>query len=608
MIRVLCLVLMLFAFAAPQARAGELEDLIDKHFAWRGGAAYERLQSVRLEADLKAAGLTGTTNEWRERSGRSRDEYDLGGAVKGSSAIAEDAWSEASGVVEPMPANNARDNRRLNSLEFGDALRGKGGAKASLLGTEARDGKQWRVVRVSFGDADTYDAFLDPATGALLGYRIVEDRRERFLRLDDWRMVDGVRIPFFREQTDDNPNAKATVVVRKAALNEMFDAAIYARPAARRIATFAGGAKSTGPIKFDFFNGARIYIPVTIRGRQVKVLLDSGAETTVLDKGFADAMGIKYTGKAIAQGTGGATDAWFAEDVVMQIGNMTLENRNVGVIDMADVSKRLGIPLPVVLGEDVFKQLIVDIDFDKAEIAFHDPAAFKAPAGAVAVPVIANEGGIRSVAVEVEGQAPIQVDFDLGNGSYFSLDPAFYEKHGLLENRPQSKILGGAVGGAREERIALVKSLRFAGVEFKDVPTTFTTPSKTNQVGSERQPGNVGLSILARFRLITDYGHDRLYLVARKDTASRPFRKDRAGLQTVLEGERLKVTYASPGSPAEAAGWKAGEEITAIDGRPVTAAYNGSELSRWRFGPAGKTVSLTLADGSTRTLTLKDYF
>jgi S1-C subfamily serine protease len=76
----------------------------------------------------------------------------------------------------------------------------------------------------------------------------------------------------------------------------------------------------------------------------------------------------------------------------------------------------------------------------------------------------------------------------------------------------------------------------------------------------------------------------------------------------VVEGDRLKVTYASPGSPAEAAGWKKGEEITAIDGRPITAAFHGSELSRWRFGPAGKTVSFTLADGSKRSLTLKDYF
>ncbi len=607
MTRVLWLFLLLFAFAAPQAHADELQDLVDRHFAWRGGAAYERLTTIRLTADVKAGGLTGVTEEWRERSGRVLDTLDLG-PVKASSAVAEDSWSESSGVVDDMPATSVRDTRRALALEFGDALRGRAGATVKLLSAEARDGRTWSVVRVSFGDADTYDAFLDPATGALHGWRIVEDKRPRFVRLADWRMVDGVRIPFLREQTTDNAAATVLITARSVRLNERFDPSIYKRPAARRIATFAGGAKSTGAIRFDFFNGNRIYIPVTINGRPVKVLLDSGADVTVLDKTFAEQAGIKFTGRGVAAGSGGQTDAYFAEDVVMQIGNMRLENRNVGVIDLADVSKRLGIPLPVVLGEDVFKQLIVDIDFDRAEIAFHEPAAFKAPPGAITVPVLEAEG-VRSVPVQIEGHEPIQVDFDLGNGSYFSIDPAFWEKHHLLDGRPHSKILGGAVGGAREETVTVLNTVRFAGLDFKDVPTTFTTPAKGRAaVDSERQPGNIGLSILARFRLITDYANDRLYLIPHKDALTRPFRKDRAGLQTVVEGDRLKVTYASPGSPAEAAGWKKGEEITAIDGRPITADFHGSELSRWRFGPAGKTVTFTLADGSKRSLTLKDYF
>jgi aspartyl protease len=607
MTRVLCLFLILIAFAAPAATAGELETLVDRHVAWRGGAAYEGLQSIRLHAEFKAGGLIGVTDEWRERAGRSRDVYELG-PVKGSSAVAADSWSESGGVLDDMSAASVTEARRALALEFGDALRARGGATVRLLDPETRDGGAWSVLRVSFGDADTYDAFLDPATGALHGWRITEDRRTRFVRLSDWRMVDGVRMAFAREETTDNAAATISVAVKTISLNERIDPAIYGRPKAHRIATFAGGATSTGPIKFDFFNGNRIYIPAVINGRAVKVLLDSGADITVLDKGFAEQAGIGFTGRAVMAGSGGEADAHFASDVVVQIGAMRLENRNVAVADMADVSKRLGIPLPVVIGEDVFKQLIVEIDFDRAEITFHEPSAFRPPAGAITVPVTESES-VRSVAVQIEGHEPIQVDFDLGNGSYFSVDPAFWQKHRMLEERPHSTILGGAVGGAREETVGLLKTVRFAGIDFKDVPTTFTTPAEGRAaVDSERQPGNIGLSILARFRLITDYAHDRLYLVPYRDAATRPFRKDRAGLQTVLEGDRLKVTFASPGSPAQAAGWKVGEEITAIDGRPVTAAFHGSDLSRWRFGAAGKAVKLTMTDGSKRTLVLRDYF
>lgn len=606
--RVLCLFLLLFAFAAPQARADELQSLIDRHLAWRGGAAFEALKTTQTDADLKAGGLAGTTREWRDRSGRVRDEYDLG-ALKGSSAIADQAWQESEGVVESLPASGVTDSKRALSREFGDALRGRGGAKTTLLGTQTRDGRSWSVVRVGFGDADTYDAFLDPATGALHGWRIVEDGRERFERLDDWRMIDGVRIPFLRESTTDNASATQTVIVTKVTLNQAFPPSTYARPQGRRIASFAGGAKSTGPISFDFFNGTRIYIPAKVKGTAVKVLLDSGADFSVVDKGFADKAGIKYSGKGVASGAGGETDAYYAEALEMQIGAMTIDNRNVGVIDMSDVSRRLNIPLPFVLGEDVFNQLIVDIDFDKAEIAFHDPDGFTPPPGAVVVPVTAGEG-IRSVPISVEGHAPIQVDFDIGNGGNMSLDPGFWQTNRMLEDRPHAKVMAGAVGGAREETVAVVRKVTFAGVDFENVPATFVTPGEgRHRVGSDRQPGNIGLQLLSRFRVITDYPHDRLYLVPHADVRTKAFRKDRAGLQTVIEGGQLKVFYVAPGSPAAAGGaWKAGEVITAVDGQPVTADFNGSELSRWRFGPAGRQVSFTLADGSKRTITLKDYF
>ena len=82
----------------------------------------------------------------------------------------------------------------------------------------------------------------------------------------------------------------------------------------------------------------------------------------------------------------------------------------------------------------------------------------------------------------------------------------------------------------------------------------------------------------------------------------------RAGLNTVFEGDHLRVVYVAPGSPAEAAGWKAGEQVTAIDGKPIGAGYNGSDQSLWLYGAAGKAVTLKTADGAVRKLVLKDYF
>ena len=60
--------------------------------------------------------------------------------------------------------------------------------------------------------------------------------------------------------------------------------------------------------------------------------------------------------------------------------------------------------------------------------------------------------------------------------------------------------------------------------------------------------------------------------------------------------------------PAAETGWKEGDEITAIDGQKIGRNYSGSHPSRWAGGPAGTEVTLSLIDGSTRKLTLADYF
>ena len=55
--------------------------------------------------------------------------------------------------------------------------------------------------------------------------------------------------------------------------------------------------------------------------------------------------------------------------------------------------------------------------------------------------------------------------------------------------------------------------------------------------------------------------------------ATTGFPRERAGLGTHLIDGRLKVTYVSPDGPAEAAGFKAGDEIVAVNGQAIRSEY-----------------------------------
>ena len=120
---------------------------------------------------------------------------------------------------------------------------------------------------------------------------------------------------------------------------------------------------------------------------------------------------------------------------------------------------------------------------------------------------------------------------------------------------------------------------------------------------TDRAGANVGLPLISRFRLITDFPRNRIFLIPGPD-AGRPFDRDRTGLKTRLEDDRWIVDFVAPGSPAEAGGWKAGDAIILMNGRPVV----GLAPNEWTGGPQGSQVSLTLADGTRRLLTLRDYF
>jgi len=603
-IRLISALLILWLGVAP-ARADELSELVDRHLQWRGGEAFAAVEALSSVGELETAGLTGEVRMLIRRDGSLRQSVDLGVVRNAEGVGPAGAWRVSeSGQLEDMAADSLEDRRRDIGLALGAALRDP--ARLSLRPDAERDGRSWAVVAVAFGDADVHELYLDRETGALHGLRTVRDRRESFVRYDDWRMVEGVRAPFVETVFTESQPRPTVIRWREIDVNPPVDAAAFAPPPVETRHVIAGDARSTGWIDFDFFGGNRVYIPATINGQDVDVLLDSGAEMTVLDRAFAAALGVEGAGEIAAVGTGGVAQAQFASGITLQVGPLTLRDMTVAILDLEAIAGMLGRPLPVILGKDAFADLIVDVDFPNRRIAFHEPSGFAPPAGAREVALVESAGGLRSVEVSIEGRPPAPFDFDIGNGGSALVFPAYAEAEGLLEGRRSSTVLSGAVGGLRTARIAVVERLTFAGVELRDVPVVFT-PAGTSAVDSDRLAGNLGIGVLARFRLITDYPGDRLWLVPDAAALAAPFPRDRLGLSLRKEGDVVVAGLIAEGSPAEAAGWTAPTRIVAIDGQPA-GSLTAEALREIVTAPAGRRVSFTLDTGETRVLEARDYF
>ena len=602
----LALVFALCAAAQPPARADRAGELVSKYIAWRGGAAFENLQAIHERGRIRIGEVDGTFERWLARDGRMREDRSLGPLADSTAVTAEASWTvNASGQLEE-PGDHGLAARRAIALYFADPRHPRPGMTVRWLGIEQREDRAWNVVRISFGDNDSFDLFIDASTGELLGERTTQDRVTRFTRYGDWRRVGGMRFAFEQRSTGADPHADEIRHLESVEADPALAAGLFTRPAPKQAWSFANGRGSTGWLAFEFYNNDQIFVPARVNGHAVDVVLDSGADISILDKSVAGQIGATLSGSVPVGGTGGQSTMQLAPGIEVRIGDLELHGLTVGVMDLATLANQLGRPLPMILGKEVFNQLVVDIDFPNRRIAFQARAGFEPPAGAVRVP-LGRHGENRTVPLAIEQRPAVDFDFDLGSNSPLIIYPYYRDSTQLLAGRRQSRELSSGVGGLFRPVCATLQSITIAGLRLEDVPADFPDPANS-ALNSDRMGGNVGLPVFSRFRLITDYAQDAIWLAADPGSKPPPFPRNRAGIIALPAGDRLKILMVAPGSPAEHDGWKEGMEIVAIDGHKIDAAYRNSAMSRWATQPAGTRVTLTLADESRKVITLADYF
>ncbi|MHB8079083.1 MAG: pepsin/retropepsin-like aspartic protease family protein [Candidatus Krumholzibacteriia bacterium] len=590
---------------APSAAA---RALLEAHVAWLGGwAALDSLRDFTCTGTIAVAGLSGTLTTRQRRDGRARDEFDLT-VIRGTECLTGDGGWElnASGQVETMGSEKAAQKRRALDRSFGRHLHGEG-VVISAAGSEEKEGRAWSVLRFAYPNGDLHDLLVDPATGESVWQRDREDGRDTWTRLSDLRVADGLRRAWRRETFNEHAAENQTVTWTSVASNTGLADALFARPdAGARVARLPAGVAVTDWQPIELLLERYIVLRGAVNGTPCEILLDSGAGMTVLDKAFAETIGLRAEGAIAAQGTGGRTEAGLVGGVTLTLGRLEIGPLSAAVIDLSPVASRLGRPLPVILGKELFHALGVDLDYPNSRIRFHDPATLDNGAAGRRLALLPAEDGHKNVMMTIEGGEPVVVGLDTGQGGELTVFRHYADAHGLLDGRPLSERLAGGVGGATTTKVGTLRAVTLAGYELRDVPVSFHTTDVNGAFDTKLQAGNLGAGILRRFRVLFDYPHDCLWLEPGPELAA-PFPKDKTGLGLQWIDGALTVVFVAPGSPAAAAGWRDGERVTALDGVAVAPDW-WQTFARWSHAPAGTVVTLTLADGTVRSLTLRAYY
>jgi len=269
------------------------------------------------------------------------------------------------------------------------------------------------------------------------------------------------------------------------------------------------------------------------------------------------------------------------------------------VADLTPVQRRLGFDVRGTVGNQIFRDYVVTVDYRARTVTLADPAHFRyAGTGAPLAIRVEHDVPITDAVVVTRrsGAIPASLTVDLGSSSYaLRLSRRFLAQHPLEGDTVTVPVqLGAGVGGVDRGALMRLPALRLGALTVNR-PSTVLSLTRTGPFGDAApSDGTIGAGILRRARVTIDYSHSVIY-VEPESSLGAPDSIDASGLAVARVGAsdpRWRVEAVVPTSPADSAGVQVGDVITAVDDRSVANLAPGELQHRLR--DAGTTCRLTI--------------
>ncbi len=352
-------------------------------------------------------------------------------------------------------------------------------------------------------------------------------------------------------------------------------------------------------ISFELTASEHILVTGAVNGKTTRLIVDTGAEASLLDLTFAKRMGVPMEKGARIIGVTGAAKGFVAKNIEISVGNMALQLPRVIVVDLSQFGRISGRAPTVVLGAEVFMRSVVDIDYPHRRLAFRQADSHSFPAAGKKFDLKLLKSGRHAVSAAIEGRAPAWYLIDTGSAGT-SIYPTLIERQAILVGRaPISKWISLGIGGMIFETTASISRFSIGNYQVNDLPVSAPTDDGGFLAKSPFE-GTIGNEVLGRFRVILDFSHDQMYLESTPQRLSAPFARNIIGLAALPEAKTLKVLFVAPGSPAFHAGWRKDMHITAVNGVKGTGVELNAIFRKLSRTGLGSSVSLLDGNGHER--------
>jgi len=365
---------------------------------------------------------------------------------------------------------------------------------------------------------------------------------------------------------------------------------------------FEGGATET-TVPFELLNN-HIYTKVWINSKgPFRFQVDTGGHNILMPH-TAEALGLEVTGQSPATGAGqGTAVSGYARVNEIKVGAAIIRNQEVFVLQYHPDAVE-GFAGDGMIGFEVFRRLVTRIDYGKKTLTLIKPAAFQPPRDAVAVK-FAFYDQHPQVDGAFEG-LPGKFDIDTGSRTELNITKPFVDRYSLREKNPKGVLAvdGWGVGGPTQSYVTRASDLQLGGVTIRDLVASLTL-RKGGSFSDPNYAGNVGTRLLKRFVVTFDYGNQVMYLKRLPEPVVDSDVFDLSGMWINAMNGGFQVMSLTSGGPAENAGIKVGDVITAVDGVPVESSKLSEFRAQMRDDPPETVIKLTItSSGESRVIPL----
>ncbi len=586
------IVALLLTILGTSVRAESLEEILRRHTEAMGG--WKNLSSVRsvlITAETEIGGMKGSATTYYKAPDKLRIDLDLPIMKYSQACDGTNCWlRDQQGLTHTLSGDLkglAITQLALDRAVYVDP-KGFSGKLRLLDETIEIEGKKCYRIEITPVGGTTAEIAIDDSSFLIRRIRLVTDMATVFSFPSDYRIVEGVTMPFMStEKTDAGISAGVTKIQKVQFGLELPDTLF-----ALSENNIEAAGENSVTVPFELYRN-HIYFDATIPGQMpLRFIFDSGAGGVGLNKDLVERLGLKRLGEIEARGVGGADVSQVYQLDSLTIAELRINDVPAYAMDLSPLEAAGTKRIDGIIGYELLSKYAITVDYEHRILIIHRG---KQPSNADwgSECRLSLDFRLPYIDARVNDSAIGRFRLDTGSGSTIDFNSPFVERYRLIsaDRSTYHPVTAVGIGGGSSGLIGELSALELCDYRIDSFLVNYST-SETGIFSGAQTAGNIGAGVLKRFIVTFDYPNETVYFKPVSNFVQLNSIRNMAGIQLRQAGDTLLI-HGVLAEHSSAEFVKPGDRVLAIAGKS-TIGMTAREANQQLIGARNSRVAVNI--------------